>query len=356
MHITAIRTTPVLAPLPRPVRTASGNIERFPLVLIDVCTDAGTEGRAYAQVYLPELLPALAHCVQGMANMLIGQALVPKDLHQMLSRRCRLFGLKGMTGVALGGLDMALWDTWARARGEPLLRALGAQPRALKAYNSVGLYDAESVVEVAEETRAAGFAGLKIKAGFDTFAQDLAAVRAARRVLGDGIALMIDYNQSLEWPEAMRRCQALDDEGLSWIEEPIWADDLAGCARIADAVKTPIQIGENFHGPAEMQAAIQARAMDLVMPDAQYIHGVTGWLEAAALAQLAGVPMSSHTFVEASMHLLCATPTADWLEVLDSAGGLRRAPLNLQGGCVLPWDTPGLGMEWDEAAVARHRI
>lgn len=91
------------------------------------------------------------------------------------------------------------------------------------------------------------------------------------------------------------------------------------------------------------------------MPDAQYIHGVTGWLEAAALARAAGLPMSPQTFVEASAQLLCATPTADWLEVLDAAGGLRRAPLDLRDGCVTPWDAPGLGIEWDEDAVARHR-
>lgn len=356
MKITAIRTTPVLAPLPRPVRTASGTIASFPLVLIDVSTDSGVEGRAYAQVYLPELLPALAQCVQGMAGMLIGQPLVPRDLHSLLARRCRLFGLKGMTGVALGGLDMALWDTWARSLGLPLVRALGGQPRAVKAYHSVGLYNAASVIEIAEETRAAGYAGLKIKTGFETLAEDLAVVRAARRALGDGIALMVDYNQSLSLPEAMRRCQALDGEGLTWIEEPVLADDLAGCARIAETVNTPIQIGENFHGPAEMRKAIDASAMDLVMPDAQYIHGVSGWLEAAALAHAAGLPMSSHTFVEASMHLMSVTPTADWLEVLDAAGGLRQAPLQLQDGCLTPWDTPGLGMAWDEDAVARHRV
>ncbi|HRO61022.1 MAG TPA: enolase C-terminal domain-like protein [Burkholderiaceae bacterium] len=356
MKITDIRTTAVLAPLPRPVRTASGTIEHFPLALIDVATDAGIDGRAYAQTYLPELLPALERCVAGMAGMLIGRELAPRDLHAFLLQRCRLFGLKGMTGVALGGLDMALWDTWARARGEPLARALGAELRPLKAYHSVGLYDAGSVVEIAEETRAAGYAGLKIKAGFPDFAEDLAAIRAARRALGDDIALMIDFNQSLSEPEALKRCRALDDEGLAWIEEPVLADELQACARIADRIATPIQIGENFNGPGEMRAAIEARAMDLVMPDAQYIHGVTGWLQAAAMADAAGLPMSSHVFVEASAQLLCATPTADWLEVLDAAGGLRRTPLQLREGCVVPSDAPGLGLDWDEAAVERHRV
>ena len=356
MKIAGIRTTPVLAPLPRPVRTASGTIDRFPLVLIDVTTDAGVQGRAYAQVYLPELLPALERSVASLADMVTGLPLAPRDIHAHLLRRCRLFGMKGLLGVALGGLDMALWDTRARARGEPLARALGAELRPLRAYHSVGLYDAESVLAIAQETRAAGYAGLKIKVGFPTFAQDLAVVRAARRALGDGTALMIDYNQSLSLPEAMARCKALDDEGLEWIEEPVLADDLEGCARIADAVTTPIQIGENFHGASEMRAAIAARASDLVMPDAQFIHGVTGWLEAAALARTAGLPMSSHIFVEASAQLLCATPTAHWIEVLDAAGALRQAPLQLQDGMLLPADTPGIGLEWREDMVARHRL
>ena len=356
MKIARIRTTPVLAPLLRPVRTASGTIDRFPLVLIDVTTDAGVEGRAYAQVYLRELLPALESAVASLADMATGLTLAPRDVHAHLVRRCRLFGMKGLLGAALGGLDMALWDAWARARGEPLARALGAELRPLRAYHSVGLYSAKEVIAIAEETLAAGFAGLKIKAGFTTFAEDLAAVRAAKRALGNSTALMIDYNQSLTRPEAMARCKALDGEGLEWIEEPVLADDLEGCARIAQAVSTPIQIGENFNGLSEMHAAINARASNLVMPDAQFIHGATGWLEASALANAAGLPMSSHTFVEASAQLLCATPTAHWIEVLDAAGGLRQAPLQIKGGMLMPWDTPGIGLEWRDDMVARYRV
>jgi mandelate racemase len=355
VKIDAIRTTPVLAPLPRPVKTASGTIDRFPLVLIDVATAEGVVGRAYSQIYLPEFLPALDRTIVALGNMLVGKDLDPREAHAQLLKRCRLLGAKNIVGMALGGLDMALWDAWARAQRKPLARALGTTARPIKAYNSVGLYDARSVAAIAEETQAAGFAGLKIKVGFPSLAEDVAAIRAARRVLGDDIALMIDYNQSLDASEAMIRCEALDAEGLEWIEEPVSADDFATCARISQAISTPIQIGENFNGTQEMRAAIAARAADLVMLDAQYIRGVTGWLEAAELARAARLPMSSHTFVEASVHLLCATPTAHWLEVLDAAGGLRCAPLLLHDGAVTPSDAPGIGIEWDEEAVARHR-
>jgi mandelate racemase len=355
MKITAIRTTPVLAPLPRPVRTASGSIERFPLVLIDVATDSGVEGRAYSQVYFPELLAALDRTIAGLGAMVVGLELEPRTVHAHIQKRCRLLGAKNLTGMALGGLDMAVWDAYARAQGKSLARVLGAEPRSVNAYNSVGLYDAQSVVEICEETRAAGYAGLKIKVGFATLAEDLAAIRAARKALGSEIALMIDYNQSLELDEAIARCRALDGEGLAWIEEPISATDLEGCARLKHLVTTPIQIGENFNGPVEMRDAIAKAASDLVMPDAQYIHGVTGWLQAAELARAARLPMSSHTFVEASAQLMSVTPTAHWLEVLDAAGGLRRAPLVLREGRICPSDTPGIGIEWNEEAVARHR-
>jgi mandelate racemase len=355
MKIIDIKTTPVLAPLRRPLKTASGSIERFPLVLIEVVTDAGVDGRAYSQVYFPELLAALDRTIAGLGAMIVGLDLEPRAVHAHVLKRCRLLGAKNLTGMALGGLDMAVWDAYARAQGKSLARVLGAEPRAVDAYNSVGQYDAQSLGEICEETRAAGYAGLKIKVGFPTLAEDLAAIRAARKALGSDIALMVDYNQSLELDEATARCRALDGEGLAWIEEPISATDLEGCAHLKDLLATPIQIGENFNGPVEMRDAIAKGACDLVMPDAQYIHGVTGWLQAAELARAAGLPMSSHTFIEASAQLMSVTPTAHWLEVLDAAGGMRRAPLTLRDGKICPWDTPGIGIEWNEEVVARYR-
>ena len=104
-----------------------------------------------------------------------------------------------------------------------------------------------------------------------------------------------------------------------------------------------------------MRRALANQAMDLVMPDAQFIGGVSGWLEAAALARLSGMEMSSHLFVEASAHLLPATPTAHWLEYMDVAAGLLQEPMRLVNGCAIAPDRPGIGLEWDPHAVARLR-
>jgi mandelate racemase len=115
-----------------------------------------------------------------------------------------------------------------------------------------------------------------------------------------------------------------------------------------------VQIGENYWGPRDMGRAIAAQASDYVMPDLMRIGGVTGWMRAAALAQSAGLPMSSHLFSEFSAHLMCVTPTAHWLEYVDWANPVLKTPLEIRGGHAVLRDVPGAGIEWDEAAVAKY--
>lgn len=137
------------------------------------------------------------------------------------------------------------------------------------------------------------------------------------------------------------------------IEKPIRADDFAGCRKVADEVATPIQIGENFMGPEQMAQAIAMGCCDYVMPDAQRIGGVTGWMRAAALAQGAGLEMSSHLFPEASAQLLAVTPTCHWLEYVDWANPVLEEPVAVRDGKVIAPARPGLGMTWNEKAVKK---
>jgi len=123
---------------------------------------------------------------------------------------------------------------------------------------------------------------------------------------------------------------------------------------VAREVATPIQIGENFMGPEQMAQAIAAGCCDYVMPDAQRIGGVTGWMRAAALAQGAGLEMSSHLFAEASAQLLPVTPTCHWLEYVDWADPVLKEPVELRKGEVMCPARPGLGMAWDEKAVKKY--
>jgi mandelate racemase len=202
----------------------------------------------------------------------------------------------------------------------------------------------------------AGFSAVKTKIGYRELADDLEVVRRIREATDGRVAIMVDYNQSLTVPEAIRRGRALDDEGVAWIEEPTRQDDYAGHARISDVIATPIQMGENWFGPDEMTKALDVGASALAMVDAMKIGGVTGWLRAAAIAQARSVPMSSHLFQEFSAHLLAVTPGADWLERLDIAGSILEPCVRFEAGLAHIPDRPGAGVVWREQEVARYRV
>jgi mandelate racemase len=356
MRIRDVQARAVVAPLDPPVRTASGHVTQAPLLLIDLTTEEGVVGRSYLFGYHAFTLAALRELVAALGEIVKGDALAPVELDKKLRTRMTLFGTRGLQGVAVAGIDMAAWDALAVHAGVPLAEMLGSRPRPIPAYNSLGMIPPAEAANAAAKTAAAGFKAMKVKIGWPTLAEDLAVVRSARKHLGEDAALMVDYNQSLATPEAIRRGRVLDGEGVSWIEEPVRADDYRGAAEIAAQVATPIQIGENFNGVYEMELALSLRACDLVMPDAQQIGGVTGWLRAAALAQAAGVPCSSHLFIEVSAHLLTMTPTCHYIEYLDVAAPILAEPLRPVDGMIQAPARAGIGIQWNEDAIKRYRI
>jgi mandelate racemase len=354
-QIRALRARAVNVPIKRPLATAAGAVTHGAIVLVDLETDAGLTGVGYIVTPAGYATKPLAALIEALGEFIQGDPVAPFAVEQKLRKRMTLAGVQGLAMLALSGIDTACWDALAKAAGLPLARLLGGLPRPIPAYNSngLGIIGPERVAAQAVELLEHGFQAIKVRLGYPTIAEDVAAVRAARRAIGDAVALMSDYNQALLPPEAERRARALDGEGLAWIEEPVRFDDYAGCARVAAAVATPIQIGENCWGAHDMQKALDARACDCFMPDLAKIGGVSGWLRAAALAEPIGLPISTHLFPEVSAHLMCVTPTAHWLEYVDWANGILAEPLEIRDGRAIVPERPGNGLAWDEAAVAR---
>ena len=359
MKIRSIQVRAVAAPMKRPLATSIAQVTSAALLLIDLHTDQDIVGRSYLFAIARHHLPALAKLVAAMAPMLEGDEVAPFDLEKKLRARYALLGVHNVVLFAMSGIDMAAWDALAQARGVPLVRLLGGTPRPVPAYNSKGL----GILEPAKLEREAvklvdeGFRAVKLRLGRESARADLEALRAVKQAIGPDIVLMVDFNQALSVAEAIRRGRMIDEEGgVAWIEEPVRADDFAGCARVAREVATPIQIGENFMGPEQMAQALAAGACDYAMPDAQRIGGVTGWLRAAALAQGAGMEMSSHLFPEISAHLLAVTPTGHWLEYVDWADPVLAEPSRLEDGRLVAPERPGSGIAWNESAVKRYAL
>jgi len=358
LTVRAIRAVAVEVPMRHALGTSQAVVRAAPLLLVDLETEEGITGRAYLFCYMPAAAAAIAAFLADIARAVKGERVAPLDLWKKLTRRHTLIGVQGIVRMAMAALDVACWDALAISLGQPLAALLGAAPRPVRAYNSngLGLMGTAALADEAEALLEGGFGGVKLRLGYPTLAEDIAAVHAVRARIGDAVALMVDYNQALSVAEAIERGRALDAEGVYWIEEPIRHDDYRGCAKVAAALAAPVQIGENFSLVHGMEQALEAGACDFVMPDLERIGGVTGWQRAAALASARGIEMSSHLFPEVSAHLLAATPTAHWLEYVDWAAPILAEPLRIAGGMALPSERPGNGLAWNAEAVARYRM
>lgn len=353
--IEQLRVRAVDAPIDPPLRNSLNVIPRAPLVIVDVRTGCGATGTSYVFPYAPAALGPTAALARSLGAGLVGRELAPATLWRELHDAGRILGTEGLVQIALSAIDMALWDALAVRAGLRLCEMLGGEARPVPIYASLRGWGAAMLAEEAGAAVATlGARAVKFKLGQARLEDDLDTVRAVRGVVGDGVQILVDYNQALSLPEAERRGRALEALDVRWLEEPLPVQDDAGLAELARRLSVPIQGGENWWGPAGMHRALMAGAVDLCMPDAMKIGGVTGWMRAAALAAAHRVPMSSHIFVEASVHLLNATPTAHLLEHLDIAAPLLAEPLAVRDGMALVPDRPGMGMVWDEAALAKH--
>ncbi|MFQ5936341.1 MAG: enolase C-terminal domain-like protein [Acidiferrobacterales bacterium] len=359
LTIRGVTLRSVVVPIARPLVTRVVTIDKVPLLLVDLHTEEGISGQAYLFGYFARGNAYLAALLEDIVAMTRGEAIAPVELYTRVRKALTLMGHQGLSLMALAGLDIACWDALAKAAHVPLVTLLGGRPQRLRAYNSngLGLITPEAAASEAQALIAEGdFDAVKIRLGRPTLEEDLAAVRAVRNTIPTHALLPCDFNQGLSVMEAIRRGRALDDEGVYWIEEPIVYDDLIGNARIAREVRTPIQIGENFYGPQAVADAIAARAGDYMMFDLMRIGGVTGWLRAAALAEAAGIEVSTHIFPEVSCHLLAVTPTRHWLEIVDWASPILAEPLRVEDGRVQIPQRLGTGVSWNEDAVAEYAV
>lgn len=359
LTIRGITARSVVLKLKRPIVARIATLTDWPMILIDLHTEEGVVGRSYLEPYTVKSMKYLVPALHDLGDLLKGQRVVPLELYERARQSLHFVGYAGLSMIAVSGLDMAAWDALARAAGLPLCALLGGSVGPVKAYNSNGLWLKEPEAVAAEAAALideGGFTGLKLRLGRERVRDDLATLAAVRKAVGEDIQLMVDFNQGLDLSEALHRCHLIDGLGLAWIEEPIVYDNFDGFAQLAAELNTPIQIGENFYGPRDLHRALQIKACDLVMPDFMRIGGVTGWLRAAALAGAAGMPMSTHLYPEIAAHMMRVTETAHWLEWQDWADPVLQRPYGARAGLLHIPDVPGTGLDWDEQAVAAHRV
>jgi mandelate racemase len=355
----SVKVRAAVVPLRRPVIAGIGRFDHWPLILVDLETNGGVVGHSYVAPYRASAVPTIVAQLRDLVTAMSGKVAAPFDAFETAMKGLNVVGVAGVSAIAASALDMAIWDALAKAADMPLAVFLGGTLGPLRSYNSNGLWRHE-VGTIAAEARTlqkeGGFSAMKLRLGNPHLKDDLAAIRAVREGVGTDIDLMVDFNQALGLGDAIRRCHELDGEGLYWFEEPIAYDNVRGYAQLAQQVRTPLQMGENYYGSRDLFTFLSAGAVHYAMADLMRIGGVTGWLRTANLAGAAGVQFSNHLYPEISAHLMRVTPSAHWLEWVDWANPILAEPLQPKNGEITAPSRPGSGIAWNEESVRKYAV
>ncbi|WP_345701355.1 enolase C-terminal domain-like protein [Kitasatospora terrestris] len=311
--------------------------------------------------------PAIAHVVTGLLRDTVvgGPAFDVPAANGAMSRAVRNAGRPGLVAGALSAVDIALWDLKARLLDLPLVDLLGAARREVPLYGSGGFttYGHERLAEQLRGWAGQGFTRFKIKIGEQWGARerrDLERAEQARALVGEDAELYVDANGAYTRKQAVRVGRTLAGLGVSWFEEPVSSDDLAGLALVRDAVTADVAAGE--YGYDLPYFARMAPAVDCLQADATRCGGITGWLRAAALAQAHGLDLSGHCAPHVHAHAATAVPNLRHLEWFHDHVRIENllfdGVLAPDGGVLQPGRSgrPGLGVTVRHEVQERFRV
>jgi muconate cycloisomerase len=368
MKIAAIEAIPVRLPMRRPMKMAGVVISAAENLLVRIESDGGVVGwgeAASAPTMTGELLEGMVAAVRYLAPNLIGEAY--DDLAAIETRMNH--ALHG-NASAKAAIDMALHDLLGKALGKPVHALLGLQRRTrVPALWMLGTGQLDSDLAEARERQADGCVAFKIKVGVGDPLADAQRTRAICAALGGGPTgplICADANQGWTYAQASAYLAALDGAPLSFLEQPLAGDDLDGMRRLS--ASTPVAIGcdEGVHSLADLQRHHAQRAAAGCSLKLIKLGGLQAVYRAALLCQnldmhvnLACKVAESSIASAAVLHLAAALPTLDWGLSLSSpylADEVVRQPLQIVAGHATVPTGPGLGVEVDEAQVARYRV
>jgi L-alanine-DL-glutamate epimerase-like enolase superfamily enzyme len=261
-----------------------------------------------------------------------------------------------ITSLALAAIDTALWDLRCRRAELPLHIATGGAKDCCPLYTTEGGWlhlEPQALVDDALAAKAQGFGGAKIKVGRPHVAEDLERLRAVREAVGAGWDIMTDANQGFTLAEAIRRARQFEALDIAWFEEPLPADDVAAHRELARHTSLPIAVGESLYSASQFKDYLQAGACSIVQVDVARIGGITPWLKVAHMAEAFNVAVCPHFLMELHVGLCCAVPNSRWVEYIPQLDAITRTQLAIRDGHAYASREPGLGIDWDWAAIGR---
>lgn len=281
--------------IPTDAPESDGTYEWDSTTIVIVEVEAGGKrslGYSYADLATAKLIES------KLKDVVLGRdAFSPNECFVALTKTIRNLGRPGISSMAISAIDTALWDLKARLLEIPLVRLMGQVREAMPLYGSGGFtsYTNEKLQEQLGGWVSQGIPRVKMKIGRDAKA-DPERVAAARAAIGDEAELFVDANGGYSRKQALELSYVFSELDVSWFEEPVSSDDLAGLHFIRDDGPPGMDIaaGEYGYDVTYFQRMLGAGAVDVLQADATRCGGYTGFFQAAVLCEAHHLPLSAH--------------------------------------------------------------
>lgn len=346
--------------VPTDAPEADGTIAWDSTTLVLVELSAGGQ-RGLGYTYTDAVAAPLISRV--FAPLLLGQDAwdIPARM-TTLFQQVRNLGRPGLASMALSAVDVALWDLKARLLGVPLLRLLGASRQRVPLYGSGGFttYSLERLQSQLAGWVEQGIPRVKMKVGTHP-EQDVKRVEAARRAIGDGPELFVDANGAYPARRALEFAERFAEQHVSWFEEPVSSEDLAGLHQVRARIPTGMQVAAGEYAQDGPTFRRLLDVVDVLQADATRCGGISGFLQVDALCDAYGMPLSAHCAPSLHTHVTCAARRLVHLEYFHDHIRLERmlfdgVPRLVEGALEPDLSRPGLGLEFKRADAAPYAV
>lgn len=373
MKIKTVKCRMLVGTLERPIHFGIGAFPTFSATLVEVATDDGHIGVGECIVRkAPQVTKAVIE--QMLVPVVVGRD--PYDVEGLwdeMFQQLRGWGhYRGFVFEAISGIDTALWDILGKAAGLPVYKVLGGAGRDRVPCYASSVYFAETEEMVAQATQQMrlGHAAIKVKIGRPSRMggrrTDVASVKAIREAVGPDADIMLDVNSAYDAATAIKVCRQLEDQDITWIEEPVPPDDLDGYQRVRAGQPIPVAAGESEFGVFGFRELIRRGAIDILQPDVARVGGFTGARRVGALVHTHNLRYAPHTGFSAgishlaSLHVAASVPNLMTYEYFFAPNPLRdlfTEPFpEPDGGFMSVPQRPGLGLELDPRILKKFEV
>ncbi len=345
LAIKGVKLYKAFTELKQPISDATHTLTEISFVVMRIRLENGVVGESYllSFQYAPN---AIIGALKDVIPVIKGyKAYETGKVSLKLEEAFEYFGNQGLLRWAQAAVNIAMWDAWGKTQNQPIHKLLGVTQEKVSIYGSGGWisYSIDELLEEVTNYATRGFKAVKMKVGSPNVSMDVERLRKVREAVGDQVDIMMDANQGMDLPSAIKLANYAKELNIHWFEEPVDHQNFQAYQILKHQTGISLAMGEREYDTLPLRELATRNALDIWQPDILRIGGVEAWRESAALAHGFHLPVLPHYYKDYDVPLLCTIPNGVGAESFDWIDPLIDNPMVVEDGYAKPHDLPGWG-------------